>query len=439
MRIAIVGSGVSGLVAARLLAEAHDVVVFEASERVGGHVNTISVSRGDDELSVDTGFIVYNSRTYPLFTRMLRDLGVSSVDAPMSFSVSCDRTGLEYNGSSFNGLFAQRRNLLRLRFQKMLRDILRFNREGPVDHEIISDDVTVGEYVAQKRFSNEFAQHYLLPMGAAIWSCPFSAFEQFPVKFILEFYINHGLLSLRDRPQWRVIKGGSKTYVDRLIRPFQSFIRTACPVRSVRRHDNYVAVSHSDGTEHFDEIVLACHSDQALKLLEDPDPLERELLSAFPYSKSSAVLHTDVSRLPRRRRAWAAWNYRIPSTCESRPTLTYNMNILQGIVSRDTYCVTLNEDDAIAPDTIIAKFKYSHPLFTTDRAKIQERHHEVIRRRRTSYCGAYWRNGFHEDGVVSAVAVCRKFGIERWTDDDARSLRKNRTACHSSALTGTNV
>ncbi|MCC9608366.1 FAD-dependent oxidoreductase [Blastopirellula sp. JC732] len=400
---------------ARLLSYEHDVVVFEGDDRIGGHTNTVAAHWAGETWPIDAGFIVYNERTYPNFTRILADLQVATAPTTMSFSVRCDQTGLEYNGGSLNGVFAQRWNLLRPQFLRMMADILRFNREGERDLTSVPAEQTVGEYLAEKGYSPQFGEKYLLPMGAAIWSCPLGDFAQFPIRFILEFYVNHGLLSLTDRPTWRVIEGGSQQYVDRLAAPFRSQIRLNCPVQSVRRSSEDVLVIHAAGSERFDEVVFACHADQALKMLADPDDVEREMLSAFPYYASKACLHTDESVLPRSRRAWAAWNYHIPAHDATRPTLTYNMNILQHIDSRHTYCVTLNEEESIDPAKVIARFNYSHPLFTTRRAEVQHRHQELIRHRHTSYCGAYWRNGFHEDGVISALAVCRRFAIGDWS------------------------
>ena len=252
-------------------------------------------------------------------------------------------------------------------------------------------------------------------MGAAIWSCPHEDFLRFPIRFILEFYRNHGLLDLRDRPTWRVVVGGAKEYVNRLVAPFADRIHLNRAITSVRRFQDGVRLAHQNGADHFDEVIFACHSDQALRMLIDADDLETELLSAFPYRDNSAVLHTDESVLPRRRRAWASWNYHIKQEEMARPTVTYNLNILQHIKSRHTFCVTLNDDENIDSSKVIRRFQYAHPVFTMNRAAIQQRHGEVIRRRRTSFCGAYWRNGFHEDGVVSALAVCKKFGIPDWT------------------------
>ena len=412
MRIAIVGSGISGLTCARLLAPDHELTVFEADSRVGGHTNTVSVSVGDEHHEIDTGFIVYNERTYPNFTRLLAHLDVATMPTSMSFSVRSDFHGLEYNGTSLNGLFAQRRNLFRPSFLRLIYDIMRFNRHGLIAFQQVPHDQTVGEYVAKGGYSKQFAEQYLFPMGAAIWSCPFQDFARFPIRFILEFYVNHGLLSLTNRPVWRVICGGSKRYVDRLIEPFRDRVRTACPVYSVKRSDEAVSIRHAGGTDEFDEVVFACHSDQALRLLgEEADEDEVELLSAFPYRKNTAVLHTDESLLPKRRRSWASWNYHIGCEGSSMPTVTYNANILQQLKSDHTFCITLNEDESIDSRKVLAEFEYFHPVFTTRRAEYQARHQHFIRRRRTSFCGAYWRNGFHEDGIVSALSVCEKFGV----------------------------
>lgn len=421
MRIAVIGSGISGLVCARLLTRDHDVAVFEADSRIGGHSNTVAVQLDGSTYAIDTGFIVYNNRTYPAFSRILSDLGVRTSATTMSFSVRCDRTGLEYNGTSLNGIFAQRRNLVRPSFLRMLRDIHRFNREGAHDLKSVSAELTVGEYLAERGYSTQFSQQYLLPMGAAIWSCPCEEFSEFPIHFILEFYVHHGLLSLSDRPVWRTVEGGSQEYVRRLSAPFDSRVRLNCPVLAVERRPDHVLVRHREGQETFDEVVFACHSDQALRILNDADALEGELLSAFPYSLNTAVLHTDEAVLPTRKRAWASWNYHIAKQNSVRPAVTYNMNILQHIRSPHTFCVTLNEDELIDPGKILAEFRYSHPLFTTRRASVQRRHREVIRHRRTSFCGAYWRNGFHEDGVLSALAVCRQFGIPGWSAETGPS------------------
>lgn len=417
MRIAVIGSGISGLVCARLLNRQHEITVFEAGGHVGGHAHTVSVGIDGVKHELDTGFLVYNDRTYPIFSQILRDLNVETMPTSMSFSVRVDESGLEYNGTSLNGVFAQRRNAIRPSFLRMLADIARFNKNGPRDIEHLPHDRTVGQYLADGRYSRAFAENYLLPMGAAIWSCPGESFAEFPIRFILEFYRHHGLLSLTDRPVWRTVVGGSKCYVNKLIEPFRDRIRCSCPVLRVTRLGDCVVVIHTAGEERFDEVIFACHSDQALRILNDADDLETELLSAFPYAENSAVLHTDTSILPRRQRAWASWNYRVVQRSDKRPMVTYNLNILQGIQSPSTFCLTLNADDMIDPSLVLGRFRYSHPLFTVERSKVQLRHHKIMRRRRTSFCGAYWRNGFHEDGVMSGLAVCREFGIPGWTPE----------------------
>jgi uncharacterized protein len=409
MRIAVVGSGVSGLVAAFRLATRHDVQLFEADSRVGGHVHTVDVDWRGERHSIDTGFIVFNDRNYPCFVSLLEELGVASRPTTMGFSVRCDATNLEYSGESLRGLFAQPRNAFRPSFLRMVRDILRFNRQAMLDVEnssaALRDDATVEEFVAAGKYSKEFADQYLLPMGSAIWSCSTETFGEFPIRFILEFYRNHGLLSLTNRPIWRVIDGGSKTYVDALINRFRGAVSTNAAVkRIVRKEDGIVVEARNRPAESFDHVVIACHADQALRLLEAPTPLERDTLSAFPYQRNRAVLHTDASVLPKRRRAWASWNYRIERGSSRAATVTYCMNILQRLNSKHVFNVTLNSD-AIDPRAVIHEFEYHHPIFTTGRRSAQNRFPELANANRTSFCGAYWGNGFHEDGVRSAEEV----------------------------------
>jgi len=410
MRIAVVGGGISGLSAAWMLSQQHAVTVFEAERQPGGHSRTVPFRLDNRDYSIDVGFIVYNDRTYPLFMELLRLLDVPGVPTEMSFAVRCDRTGLEYSGTSLNGLFAQRSRLLRPAFLRMILDILRFNSVGTSDAELVGSTETVGQYLRRRGFGRGFTEHYLLPMGAAIWSCPMGTFADFPIQFILEFYRNHGLLSLTNRPQWYTIPGGSRNYVNRLIQPFADRIVSDAPVRRIRRSATAVTIVTDTAESTFDEVVLACHSDQALALLEQPTADEIRILSGFPYSSNDVVLHTDHSILPRSRRAWSAWNYRVGRDDE-RATVTYNMNILQHIQSPHTFCVTLNDTESIRPDSIISRHRFSHPIFTAQRAALQQEHRSLIRTRRTSFCGAWWGNGFHEDGVRSALAVCREFGI----------------------------
>ena len=411
MKIAIVGAGISGLSCAWLLHREHEITVFEAERQPGGHSNTREFELEGRSYRVDTGFIVYNDRTYPNFMKLLAQLGVQGVPTEMSFAVRCDRTGVEYSGSGLAGVFAQKRNLLRPSFLKMVADIMRFNRQGTIDADNVAPSMTVGEYLGRNGYGRGFADHYLLPMGAAIWSCPTGTFAEFPIQFILQFYRNHGLLSLTNRPQWYTISGGSRRYVDRMMSSFQERVFTGSPVRRVVRNQHDVTVRTDAGDATFDEVIFACHSDQALAMLSDPSSLESAVLSAFPYEQNEAVLHTDNSILPRCRAAWSAWNYRIDTEQSARATITYNMNILQHIQSSQTFCVTLNDTASINPASIISTHQYSHPLFTVERASMQAQHHRLIRSNRTSFCGAYWGNGFHEDGVNSALAVCQQFGV----------------------------
>jgi predicted NAD/FAD-binding protein len=411
MRIAIIGSGISGLVSAYHLHREHEVTIFEANDYIGGHSNTASVELDGVAYSVDTGFIVFNDWTYPNFIQLLEDLKVESQSTEMSFSVRDQQSGLEYNGHSLNTLFAQRRNIFRPRFYRMVADIVRFNRQAKAADFGIGEagrnqETTVGEFLKQNDYSTEFQNHYLLPMGAAIWSCPPGVFAAFPIRFIAEFYKNHGLLNVGNRPTWRVIKGGSQTYVKALVRDFESRIRLNSPVVKVIRSNDGVDVSTSSSTEQFDHVVFACHSDQALKILSaNATKTEHEILSEFPYSRNVAILHTDETMLPTCRRAWASWNYLVTGDDRSAANVTYNMSLLQQIESPHTFCLTLNGESRIAPDKVLRRYIYHHPVFTLNRAAAQARHSELIDSNRTSFCGAYWGNGFHEDGVRSALAV----------------------------------
>ncbi len=411
MKIAIVGGGISGLVAAYLLSPDHEVTVFEANDYPGGHTHTVSVELDGERQAIDTGFIVFNESNYPNFARLLRRLDVSWQPTSMSFSVRSDRSGLEYNGTSLNGLFAQRRNLIRPGFYRMLRDILRFHREAPGLLAGGDDAVTVAEYVEAHRYSMEFVEHYLVPLGSSLWSCPATKFREFPIEFVVEFLANHRMLQVDGRPAWQVIQGGSVRYVEKLTAGFRDGIRLSCPVRTVKRcHDHVMVCSGQGQAERFDHVILACHSDQALTLLADPSSEENEILGAFPYQRNEAVLHTDASVLPKQRRAWASWNYHLRRDDPGRVAVTYNMNMLQGLESKHVFCVTLNDDGRIAPEKVIRRIRYHHPVFTTRRTEAQRLHGKLIHNRRTSYCGAYWGYGFHEDGVNSALAVCRAFG-----------------------------
>ena len=408
MKIAIIGTGISGLTAAHYLRHQHQITLYESDSHTGGHTHTLDVDYEGEQHRIDAGFIVFNDWTYPNFIKLLHELGVASQPTTMSFSVRCEQTELEYSGNNLNTLFAQRSNLWRPSFYRMLRDILRFNKESPAVLADLTERTTVGEYCRQHRYSTQFVEQYLFPMGSAIWSCPPAKFADFPLRFLIEFYQNHGLLSVINRPTWRVIRNGSRSYVDALTAPFLSQIHHDCPVQSVRRLPDWVEVSTAQrGQERYDHVIMACHSDQALRLLADPAPVESELLSEFPYQPNVAVLHTDTTILPRRKRAWAAWNYHIPKTPTECATVTYNMNLLQNLKSKHVFCVTLNAEAQIDPTKVIRRIHFQHPVYTIRRAAAQQRHYELIGQNRTSYCGAYWGNGFHEDGVNSALKVCR--------------------------------
>ena len=407
MRIAIIGTGISGLSAAWALHRDHALTLFEAGDYIGGHTHTVDVEVQGRPYAVDTGFIVFNDWTYPQFIELLDRLQVASRPTQMSFSVRCARSGLEYNGENLNTLFAQRRNLFRPAFHRMIRDILRFNREAPALLEQ-EQDSSLDDCLRAGRYSREFIDHYILPMAAAIWSAEPAIMGQMPARFFVRFFKNHGLLSVKDRPQWRVITGGSRCYVEALVAPFRERIRLNCPVEWLRRQAGQVEIKPVGGAvEYFDQVIIATHSDQALRLLADPSAQEREILGALPYQENDVVLHTDTRLLPQRRLAWAAWNYHLPAQPRDRVAVTYNMNILQGLEAPQTFCVTLNRSDAIDPARMLYRTTYHHPVFTTAGVQAQARRAEISGVNRTWYCGAYWRNGFHEDGVDSGLAVAR--------------------------------
>ena len=427
MRIAIVGTGISGLTAAYLLSREHEVVVYEAADRIGGHTATIDVGYHNKSYSVDTGFIVFNDWTYPNFKKLLAQIGVEYQPTSMGFSVSCEQTGLEYSGDNLNTLFAQRRNLLRPSHWKMLMDIMRFNKHAPLDLEKGGEfsQMTLGEYLEKNRYSTVFIDKYLIPMGAAIWSASTSVMKAFPLQFFVKFFINHGLLSVVNRPQWHVIKGGSRAYLPSLTASFSDNIRLATPVTSIARHDPLEANGHKvsvtavdshkvESTQTYDHVILACHSDQALALLSDANAQEASVLGAIAYRDNEVVLHTDETLLPRCKATWSSWNYRIVerSNESEPPVLTYNMNILQNLTADCTFCVTLNKTQAIDPNKVLGVYHYAHPVFSLDAVAAQQRWSEVNGPNNTWFCGAYWANGFHEDGVTSAIRVARSFGIE---------------------------
>jgi predicted NAD/FAD-binding protein len=374
---------------------------------IGGHTATVKVVHEGRELDVDTGFIVFNRGNYPSFSKLIDALGVKSKPTRMSFSVRCDRTGLEYGGGSFNALFAQRRNLLRPSFLKMLRDIVRFGKEAP--SQLVDGQVTVGEFLTRHGYSKEFGEHYLVPMAAALWSASESRAREIPIRFLVRFFENHGMLSPRSAPMWEVIEGGSRRYVDRVLEGIDpKRIRVGVAVESVERRGSGVQVRTRMGTQDFDEVILGTHSDQALSLLADASEEERAVLGAIAYQANDVVLHTDASVLPRSTRAWSAWNYHLTRERSERATVTYHMGILQGLDTQTPLCVTLN--GTVQPSKVMGRYVYHHPVFSVESDLARERWFQISGVTRTHFCGAYWGNGFHEDGVRSALQVCKAFG-----------------------------
>jgi predicted NAD/FAD-binding protein len=412
MRIAVIGGGISGLVAAHLLDRDHEVTLFEAEARLGGHTRTVDVRLGERTHAVDTGFIVFNEKNYPAFCRLLRKLDVPWQGSDMSFGVRCDATGLEYRGSSLDTLFAQRRNLLRPSVYRLIRDVLRFyDRAG----EVLEDPdpaLTFGAYLEREGYSTDFVERHILPMSAALWSVSAGRVRDFPAMHIVRFFENHGMLRREDRPEWLVVRGGSRRYVEAIRRAFSGSVRAGTPIDCIRRDETGVTVTpRGEEPARFEEVVVACHADDALAMLEDPSPDERELLSAFPYERNEAVLHTDVSVLPRSRRAWASWNYYIPATERDRVSVTYRMNLLQSIDADAELCVTLNPVEEIDPERVLDRTTFHHPVYGARSPDAQAAHERVVRRNRTSFCGAYWGFGFHEDGTRSALAVAHAYGV----------------------------
>jgi predicted NAD/FAD-binding protein len=413
MKMAIIGGGVSGLTAAHLLCKEHEVTLFEANDYLGGHTNTLDVTHAGSSYAVDTGFIVFNERTYPNFIKLLDKLGVPSQPSVMSFSVVCEASGLQYSATNLDTLFAQRKNLLNLPFWRMLLEILRFNKASAELYGSSDMSLPLGDYLRSRGYSELFIEKFLLPMGAAVWSADPGQFLKFPAAAFVQFFTNHGMLNVVDQPTWRVVKGGSRQYVEPLARPFRERARLSTPIEKVQRCGEHVLVTPRGGeAESFDQVIMACHSDQALAMLADSTNAERELLGAIPYQKNDTVLHTDNRLLPDIPKARASWNCHLPRRQQGSVALTYWMNLLQSISAPVDFCVTLNSPETIAPETIIRRLVYHHPVYSTAAFEAQKRRDEISGVNRTSYCGAYWGWGFHEDGVKSALAVCRQFGVE---------------------------
>ena len=410
MRIAIVGTGIAGLTAAHRLHRDHEITVYEAAPRVGGHVHTVRVDLADETHWIDTGFIVHNDRNYPGFQALMEELGVATQPSRMSFSVSDDAGSFEYSGTP-RGVFAQRSHLVNPRFLRMIRDLLHFNREAAaLAAAAPGAGPSLRELLADGGYSDWFVERLIVPQACAVWSAEPEQLWSFPAGFLASFFANHGMLGFRDRPHWRTVTGGSQRYVEQLTRPFADRIRTSAPVRAVTRRLGSVEVADEGcGVERYDEVVIATHSDQALAMLTDPSPAERAILGAIPYQRNEAVLHTDSSLLPRRRAARASWNYHLDGP-PNATRLTYWMNNLQTLRSDTDFCVTLNRSDRIDPEKVIEVVNYSHPVFTPEGVAAQRRHAEISGVDHTHYCGAYWGWGFHEDGLVSADRAVERIG-----------------------------
>jgi predicted NAD/FAD-binding protein len=410
MKIAIIGGGISGLTASYLLYKDFDITLFEANDYIGGHTHTVPVNRDHGSYMVDTGFIVFNKKTYPNFCKIISNLGIEYQPTQMTFSVKCLRTGIEYNAHSLNTFFAQRKNLFVPSHYKMILDIFRFRSEFDrlLDHDLDAEPLV--PYLEKNNYSRSFIDLFILPITSSLWSAAPEQAKGFPLGTLVRFFKNHGFLDIKNPFQWLVVKGGSKQYVDKMLPLFGNKTRVSCPVTSIKRHEKHVEIMHKEGVEQFDQVIMATHSDQALKLLEEPTESEREILGAIGYQANNVTLHTDTRVLPDNKKIWASWNYLIGKNQWDSSSLTYDMKILQSIRSPEEFLVSLNQQDAIDPAKIIDDFAYHHPIYSPRVPAAQKRHPEISGVNRTHYCGAYWGYGFHEDGVKSALEVCRFFG-----------------------------
>jgi predicted NAD/FAD-binding protein len=424
MRIAIIGTGIGGLGAAHRLHPHHEVTLFESGSDIGGHTATVDVELGARQWAVDTGFIVFNDWTYPAFTALLQELGVASQRSDMSFSLRCERTGFEYNGTSFNTLFAQRRNLLRPSFLRMLAEILSFNARAARCLADGDPDQTLADYLREQGYSQRLIQQYLVPMGRAIWSASESAILSFPARFFIDFFLRHGFLSVNDRPQWRAVRGGSRNYVTQLIAPFRHRIRLRTRVTGVRRTPGGVLVRTRAGhAEPFDAVLFACHSDQALAMLDDPSPREHDVLSAFPYERNEVLLHTDTRLLPRAPLARAAWNYHALARPQRAVAVTYDMNVLMSLAAPVRFLVTMNRSADVDPRRVLRSFVYEHPVYTPRAVQAQQRQAEISGLNQTFYAGAYWGAGFHEAGLQSGFRAAAQVDAWASTNPQAAPVR----------------
>ena len=414
-KIAIIGTGISGLTCAYLLNKKYAISVFEAGDYIGGHTATKTVESAGKSWDIDTGFIVFNDRTYPNFEKLLAQIGVGRLATEMSFSVSNQDSGLEYSGTNINTLFAQRRNIFKPQFLGLIKHILRFNTlcNDIWLNKKVDKTQNLGEFLSEHKFSDYFANHYILPMGAAIWSSSLQDMLAFPLYFFIRFFYNHGLLSITNRPQWYVIPGGSKQYVEPLSASFRDKIQLHSPVTCIERLADGVRLKVNDGQwQMFDEVILACHSNQAKRMLSDISANEEMVLAGLQYQHNEVVLHTDIRLLPAKKLAWAAWNYNLNSDNQRPTALTYNMNILQCLPKdAPTFCVTLNQTQLIDSNKILGVYQYEHPVFNAKSILAQQQRELICGQQHTHFAGAYWYNGFHEDGVNSALDVCERFGV----------------------------
>lgn len=415
-RVAIIGSGISGLTCAYLLNDSSDITVFEANNYIGGHTATKDIECDGQSHAIDTGFIVFNDWTYPNFIKLMNKLGVARQETEMSFSVTAHKGELEYNGNTLNTLFAQRRNLFRPKFWRIVLDIVKFNKvcKQAVSDNINTDDITLFDFIKQHKLSDDFANYYILPMCAAIWSASLEQTKSFPLTFFLQFFNNHGLLNINHRPQWYTIKGGSREYIAPLVKDFSDKIKLSSPVSAVTKLDNGYSLTYGNGEQaQFDHVIFACHSDQALAMIAQPSEEHKAVLGNIPYAQNNVDLHYDITQLPKRKLAWASWNYLIEGSAneaQSPARLTYDMNILQRLTSETTFCVTLNNSHNIAPEKRLGQYQYAHPQYSVTMVDAQKKRDLICGKNNLHFCGAYWYNGFHEDGVRSALDVCERFG-----------------------------
>ena len=411
LNIAVIGSGISGLTTAHLLSRKHNITLFEKNDYIGGHTHTHSIEEEGTIYNVDSGFIVYNENTYPNFIKLLDSLNVKRQHSSMGFSVKSYNKDFEYSGNSLSAVFSKKSNLFNPYFLNMLRSIIRFNKNSVKDLETMNESTLLIDYLKSKNYSDYFINYYIIPMAASIWSTSPNFILEMPAIFFIRFFDNHGLLKITNRPQWWVIKNGSKQYVKKILDDFNGTIHLNTTINELKRESNKVYIKINNDTKIFDTVVLATHSDQSLSIIKDLSDNEKNVLGKIKYQKNTALIHTDTSILPKRKKAWSSWNYLLDKN-DNKVILTYNMNILQSLKSKKTYCVTLNNTDMINENKIIKKITYHHPLFTKESVYAQSQKNLICGVNNTYFCGAYWGNGFHEDGVNSALDVCKKFGID---------------------------